>query len=66
MSKKTTFAVIADLHVDIMHDAEERLKSFLAAARAADIPANPPPQTSTSQLSVIFVFKASFITVLHL
>jgi 3',5'-cyclic AMP phosphodiesterase CpdA len=37
MSKKTTFAVIADLHVDIMHDAEERLKSFLAAARAADV-----------------------------
>lgn len=31
---KTKFAVIADLHVDIMNDAEERLKAFLAAARA--------------------------------
>ena len=34
---RTKFAVIADLHVDIMHDTEERLRVFLDAALAADV-----------------------------
>jgi len=31
------FGIFSDLHVDIMHDCEERLRVFLDAARAADV-----------------------------
>jgi len=37
MKRKIKFGVFADLHVDIMHDAQERLSTFLDAARAADV-----------------------------
>ena len=35
--KKVKFGILSDLHVDIMHDAEERLKVFVEAARREDV-----------------------------
>jgi len=35
--KKIKFGVCADLHVDIMHDGEERLKAFLDDCRKEDV-----------------------------
>ena len=37
MSKKVKFGVFADLHVDIMHDTQERLEKFLDACRKENV-----------------------------
>ncbi|MBR5586473.1 MAG: metallophosphoesterase [Clostridia bacterium] len=37
MSKKVKFGVFADLHVDIIHDAKERLEKFLDVCRKEDV-----------------------------
>lgn len=37
MKKEISFAVITDLHMDIMHDGARRLKMFLKAARDANV-----------------------------
>ena len=37
MAQGIKFGVCADLHVDIMHDAKERLADFLTACREADV-----------------------------
>ena len=37
MNGKLKFGVFADLHVDIMHDTEERLRVFLNACRREDV-----------------------------
>ena len=34
---RVRFGIFTDLHVDIMHDCEQRLRVFLDAARAADV-----------------------------
>lgn len=37
MEQTVRFAVMADLHVDIMHDGEQRITAFLEAAQGADV-----------------------------
>ena len=37
MAEKVRFGIFADLHVDIMHDAETRLRLFLDAARRENV-----------------------------
>ena len=37
MKKQVKFGVFADLHVDIMHDAQERLEKFLEDCRKEDV-----------------------------
>lgn len=37
MGKKVKFGVFADLHVDIIHDAKERLEKFLDVCRKEDV-----------------------------
>lgn len=37
MEQPVRFAVMADLHMDIMHDGAQRVNAFLEAARAADV-----------------------------
>ena len=37
MNKKIKFGIFADLHVDIMHDTQERLEAFLDACRKEDV-----------------------------
>ena len=37
MKKSVKFGIFADLHVDIMHDTEARLKEFLAAAKRENV-----------------------------
>ena len=37
MDKKIKFGIFADLHVDIMHDTQERLEVFLDACRKEDV-----------------------------
>lgn len=37
MEQAVRFAVMADLHMDIMHDGEQRIADFLTSARAANV-----------------------------